>query len=228
MTSLNGDYHPFISGSTDGAGNAPEIHTSTMRTLTYAASYQLKWIQGESQWITLTGNLAVTVPDDAATGAKLTIYFLQDGTGGRTVTWTGLTYGDWSNTGNAANGLSSITIQKLASGTWAQVGKQVYYTPGNCSDGTATPADCLTAPNGSVIISAAATAVVVNTTAVTANSQIIIQEDSSLGTKLGVTCNTTIARTYAVTARTAGTSFTITTSAAPVTNPACLSYSIVN
>lgn len=77
-------------------------------------------------------------------------------------------------------------------------------------------------------IAAAATTVTVSTTAVTANSQILIQEDSSLGTKLSVTCNTTIVRTYAVTARTAATSFVITTSAAPVTNPACLSYTIVN
>jgi hypothetical protein len=68
----------------------------------------------------------------------------------------------------------------------------------------------------------------VSTTAVTANSQIFVQEDSSLGTKLSVTCNTTTGRDYTVSARTAGTSFTITASAAPVTNPACLSYFIVN
>jgi hypothetical protein len=53
-------------------------------------------------------------------------------------------------------------------------------------------------------------------------------EDSSLGTKLSVTCNTTIARNYAVTARTAATSFVITTDATPVTNPACLSFLLIN
>jgi len=98
----------------------------------------------------------------------------------------------------------------------------------NCFDGTATPADCGASLTGSVIISAAATAVVVNTTGVTASSQIFIQEDSSLGSKLSVTCNTTISRTYAVTARTATTSFTITASAAPSANPACLHYWVVN
>lgn len=51
---------------------------------------------------------------------------------------------------------------------------------------------------------------------------------SSLGTKLSVTCNTTLGRNYSVTARTASTSFVITTDAAPVTNPACLSYVIFN
>lgn len=97
----------------------------------------------------------------------------------------------------------------------------------NCSS-SAAPAVCAAAPAGSVSIAVAATTVTVNTTAVTANSQIFIMEDSSLGTKLGVTCNTSITRTYAVTARTAATSFVITTSVAPVTNPACLSYLIVN
>jgi hypothetical protein len=81
---------------------------------------------------------------------------------------------------------------------------------------------------GFATVAAAATAVTVSNAAVTADSQILVTEDSSLGTKLGVTCNTTTGRTYSVTARTAGTSFVITSSAAPTTNPACLSYSIVN
>jgi hypothetical protein len=101
----------------------------------------------------------------------------------------------------------------------------LYKTATNCSSSGGT---CSAAPAGSVSIAAAATTVTVATTAVTANSQILVTEDSSLGTKLSVTCNTTTGRTYTVTTRTAGTSFVITASAAPVTNPACLSYSIVN
>jgi hypothetical protein len=100
-----------------------------------------------------------------------------------------------------------------------------YQTASNCSS---TGGTCGSASAGSVSIAAGATTVTVSTTAVTANSQIFIQEDSSLGTKLSVTCNTTITRTYTVTARTAGTSFVITASAAPATNPACLSYNIIN
>ena len=100
-----------------------------------------------------------------------------------------------------------------------------YSTETNCSSSGGT---CVSASAGSVSIAAAATTVTVATTAVTAASQILIQEDSSLGTKLGVTCNTTIARTYAVTARTAATSFVITASAAPSANPACLSYWVIN
>lgn len=101
----------------------------------------------------------------------------------------------------------------------------LYGTDTNCSSSGGT---CSAAAAGSVSIANGATTVTVTTTAVTANSQIFIQEDSSLGTKLGITCNTSIVRSYAVTARTAATSFEITSSAAPITNPACLSYKIVN
>ena len=100
-------------------------------------------------------------------------------------------------------------------------------TDTNCAD-SAGDAACTAASSGAFVIDAADTNTVVSTTAVTANSQIYIQEDSGLGTRLGVTCNTTIARSYAVTARTAATSFTITASAAPVTNPACLNFTIIN
>lgn len=101
-------------------------------------------------------------------------------------------------------------------------------TISNCSS-SASPAVCGSAPSGSVVIAAGTTTVQVNTTAVTANSQIILQEDNTLGTKLGVTCNTTLgANTLVVTTRTAGSSFVITISVTPATNPACMSYSIIN
>jgi len=117
------------------------------------------------------------------------------------------------------------TLSTLSAVGVAQASK--YQSSTNCSS-SASPAVCASASMGTVNIAAAATTITVNTTAVTANSEIMVVEDSSLGTKLGVTCNTTIARTYAVTARTAATSFVITASAAPVTNPACLSYWVMN
>lgn len=102
-----------------------------------------------------------------------------------------------------------------------------YNTTTNCAD-SAGAAACGAAVAGSFVMDAAATTVVVSSTSITANSQIFIQEDSSLGTRLSVTCNTTTGRDFTVTARTAGTSFTVTSSAAPVTNPACLSFFVVN
>ena len=72
---------------------------------------------------------------------------------------------------------------------------------------------------------------VVDTSAVTANSEINVNEDSSVGGLLTVTCNTASIATTGfpeVTARTPGTSFTVTITTGPVTNPACYHYTIVN
>jgi hypothetical protein len=58
-------------------------------------------------------------------------------------------------------------------------------------------------------------------------------EDSSLGAKLAVTCNTTsivaaASAGFGVSARVAATSFTLTVAVTPVTNPECFSYFIIN
>lgn len=99
-------------------------------------------------------------------------------------------------------------------------------TATNCSS-VASPAVCGSAASGSVAVATGTNStLVVNTTAVTANSQILITFDASLGTKLGITCNTTITP-YWVQARTAGTSFTLGSSSL-LTNPGCFSYTIIN
>lgn len=103
----------------------------------------------------------------------------------------------------------------------------LYATNTNCAD-NAGAAACAAAPAGAVVIDAAATTVVVSTTAVTANSRIFIQEGPYLATELAITCNTTTGRIYTVTALTAATSFTITSSAAPAATAACLNYWVVN
>ena len=96
----------------------------------------------------------------------------------------------------------------------------------NCTSG-ASPAVCGASVVGAVAVAAAATSLVVNTTAVTAKSRIVITMDSSLGSDLSVTCNTTNIAAW-VSARTAGTSFTITTASGPVTNPMCISWQLFN
>jgi hypothetical protein len=96
----------------------------------------------------------------------------------------------------------------------------------NCAS-SASPAVCGSSWAGRVAVAAAATTVVVDTTAVTANSEIHLQWDSSLGSALSVTCNTTQSLAQ-VSAKTAATSFTITLASAPSTNPACLDFTITN
>ena len=61
---------------------------------------------------------------------------------------------------------------------------------GNCTS-SASPAVCGAAAAGSVNIAAGgATTIVVDTTAISGNSSVLVTEDQSLGAKLGVTCNT--------------------------------------
>lgn len=102
----------------------------------------------------------------------------------------------------------------------------------------ATAAACITTGTncsyntvGLVTINAATTSKTISTTAVTANSQILLTFDESLGPALGTTCNTDTASEsarYFISARTPGTNFTIKTNTAPTTNPACLSFVILN
>ena len=123
---------------------------------------------------------------------------------------------------NCTNGgTGNINIACTGSGSFGS------YKSATACASSASPAVCAAAPAGFVTIAAGATTVTVNTTAVTANSQILLMYDSSLGTALGVTCNATEPALYGVTARVAATSFTITATA-PITNPACFSYVLIN
>lgn len=116
------------------------------------------------------------------------------------------------------------------SGTTGAITGNLYATGTNCSS-SASPAVCAAAAAGSVAIPAGtASTLQVNTSRVTANSQVLLTIDEGLGTKLGVTCNTTVATLTqpVVTARTAGTSFTIQEPATTTTNPVCVSYLVFN
>lgn len=105
-------------------------------------------------------------------------------------------------------------------------------TSTNCNS-SASPAVCGSAAAGSVLIPTGTTSstLTVNTSAVTANSQIVFYPDDSLGTRLSTTCNSTLATLVGgsfISARTPGTSFTITFNGTIVTNGVCGSYTIIN
>lgn len=104
-------------------------------------------------------------------------------------------------------------------------------TATNCSN-AASPAVCGSAAAGAVALPTGITSVtlVVNTSSVTANSEIFLQSDDSL-TIAATTCNSTLATLVgglAVTSRTPGTSFTITYNGTIATNPLCVAYRLVN
>jgi len=110
-----------------------------------------------------------------------------------------------------------------------------YATKTSCAAiGTAanpSVASCAAAPAGSFACSTSASAGTcqVNTTAVTTNAVIIVQETSSVGTILSVTCNTSPTVTPAVllATQTSGTGFVINMPTI-TTNPACFNYWVVS
>jgi hypothetical protein len=105
-----------------------------------------------------------------------------------------------------------------------------YATSTRCVSG-ASPALCGSAAAGGVAVPTGVNpTLVVDTSAVTSGSQILLTPDETIGTALGVTCNTTVTTQapLIVTARTAATSFTVQVDATVATNPVCLSYMIMN
>jgi hypothetical protein len=107
-----------------------------------------------------------------------------------------------------------------------------FNTATNCASG-ASPAVCGSAAAGDVAVPTGATPTLqINTTAITANSQIqlTVTEAATVGTRLSVTCNSTLSTLVnpVETARVAGASVTIQMNSTLVTNPACVHYAIVN
>ena len=144
-------------------------------------------------------------------------------------------------------GLSGQVVNFQSTGTWnsgattidgtdghitvvKSVSAGTYQTASACASG-ASPAVCGSAAAGSVAVPTGANpTLVVDTTAVTANSQIFLQVDDS-GTVTATTCDTNttqLAFPHFITARTAATSFTITVAGTVTTHPLCMHYMIIN
>ena len=107
----------------------------------------------------------------------------------------------------------------------------LYGTPGYGCTSAASPAVCGANAAGAVALPTGPTpTLVVDTTAVTANSQIFLHVDESLGSALSVTCNTTAATLLNpfVTARSDATSFTFEINATIASHPVCVNYWIIN
>lgn len=93
------------------------------------------------------------------------------------------------------------------------------------ADCISSAGSCASAGGGVVSIAAAASTVVVTDSLVAASNPILVGYDSSQGTALGVTCNTTAQLPY-VTTRVVGVSFTIATASTFTTNPGCIAFKI--
>ena len=123
--------------------------------------------------------------------------------------------------------INSTTLQAMfQNGFYGNVVSSTEATEGQCFS-SASPAICGALINGFVTIPAGSSSVVVNTTSVTANSEISLTFDTTQGGNLGVTCNTTPQQPY-ISARTAGTSFTISVPSNFSTNPGCIGFHLKN
>jgi hypothetical protein len=99
-----------------------------------------------------------------------------------------------------------------------------FQTTSNCSSSVGS---CGSAPAGMIAIAPGTTTVTVLTTAVTATSEIHIDENFTYGPALGITCDKTLGRHYGIVEQTPGVSFVIASDVSPA-NSACLSYTVVN
>ncbi len=131
----------------------------------------------------------------------------------------------------------NVKVLGVAGGnSYKNVSSYAYQTATNCAAvGTAanpSVASCGAASAGSFscATNASTGTCTVNTTAVTANSEILIEgrNDTTTGTRLGVTCNTGITTAIPeISAVVAATSFTINLGTFTA-NPECFSYLIIN
>lgn len=167
----------------------------------------------------------------AVSGATTNITVGAAGTSSGGFLYTGSTSGTTGVVGctpiGACTGFGSTSINT----TFAK-----YSTGANCAGvGTAANPSVVTCTSASAGAFSCATAAStgtcqVNTTAVSANSEIIVTQNASEGTRLSVTCNTTSvvpAAAPLLLSKSAGASFTITLGTV-TTNPGCFDYLIIN
>jgi hypothetical protein len=101
---------------------------------------------------------------------------------------------------------------------------------GNCASTDANP-NCVGFAAGSIVIRAGASSVNVQTTALTANSQVLITPDTTLDARLKLTCNknpATAFAPYGITGRYPGKGFTLSVATPLSGSPNCYSFMIVN
>lgn len=122
-------------------------------------------------------------------------------------------------------GVTKFAFNKSGAFTPTSIGTAV-----NCANG-ASPAVCTSANAGSVAIPTGVNpTLVVQTSAVTANSEIFLTVDDTV-TIAATTCNSTLATLVggmAITNRVAGVSFTISFNGTVTTNPVCLNFQLIN
>lgn len=92
-------------------------------TLTYAATVTPDVANGNTQVLTLTGNVTFSAFTNPIAGQSLTLIVKQDGTGSRTLTSTMKFAGGTKTLSTAANSVDIITVFYDGTNYWASLGK---------------------------------------------------------------------------------------------------------
>lgn len=202
---------------------------SVPSALTDGATIAVNALLSNNFTVTIAGNRTLSNPTNLVAGQILNFQITQDATGGRTLAF-GVNYNGTVTLNPAANSVTMFSCYASSSSSLQCAGGAPNnITAVNCSSG-ASPAVCSSARGGSVAVPTGTNpTLVVDTTAVTATSQILLTPDES-ATISATTCNTTLTTQapLVVTARTAGTSFTIQVDATVATNPVCVDFLVVN
>lgn len=111
---------------TDDANTWSVAQRYAFNTVTYATSLTIDTSLANTYKVTLTGNPTITL-SNAASGRKLRIYLIQDGTGGRSVTWPTITWAADSSPvlSTEADAVNYVDLEYDGStwfGSWDQVG----------------------------------------------------------------------------------------------------------
>lgn len=200
-------------------------------------------VAGEYQMFELAANgsnfVSWIAPDSRATDARF-LFPIADPTAGQAMVFGVPDVTTKKSTGTWITPLTSVAFSAVTAGTntaalvcgsgcsispsGGVVTANVLNTFNICESAAASPS-CGGSNGGSAVIAAAATTVVIQTSLASTYGHITLTPDSSaaMGTRLSVTCNTTITPIW-VSTRVGSTSFTVSTTAGPVANPMCFTW----
>lgn len=207
----------LVAATTTGSGTTAVLGTSPTITTPIIAS--------------ITSTAATDLTLNAGSGNQ-NIHVVPTGTGFFAVDSRKMAVGPDANSCGFTASSNVYILDITPGGAYCTLYALNYGTATNCAS-AASPAVCGSSSAGSVLIPTGTTSstLVVNTTDVTANSQIFFYVDDTLGTRLSTTCNSTLATLVGgsfISARSAGVSFTITFNGTIAGNGVCGSYFIVN
>ena len=247
--------HVYVLFAQDGTGHAVTFSTgfksgatpTIPTTASSATSVSFQYDGSTNLWYVVSGPAAGGVPATVpvatvTTGTDAVALHIGssgslDATGSGTIDSTTLLTKTWAAPAAIGTGTpAASTFTTVTANT--SVTSPLYATTTKCaatgSGANPSIAACAAAPAGFFSCATAATGGTcqVNTTAVTANSVILVEEidTTTVGTAIGVTCNTSttvIPTSRLLASSVAATSFTINVGTI-TTNPACFEYTIIN